>query len=113
MTTLLYHTDSYCKSFEAQITRVDEEAHAVVLDVTAFYAGGGGQPHDVGTLTVGDQTYTVSKVKKQGAEVLHTLESDILPPVGAMARGEIDWERRHQLMRTHTAMHILCGVIWR
>lgn len=113
MTELLYHTDSYRQSFDARITRVDEEAHAVVLDQTAFYAASGGQPCDFGTLTVGDQTYNVTKVKKQGAEVLHTLEGDPLPEVGAMAHGEVDWERRYQLMRTHTAMHILCGVVFR
>src|SRR5688572_23502439 len=97
MTELLYHTDSYRRAFDARITRVDEEAHAVVLDSTAFYAGGGGQPCDFGTLTIGDTTYAVTKVKKQGADVLHTLEgdpllqldSDTLPEVGAMAHGEI------------------------
>jgi misacylated tRNA(Ala) deacylase len=112
MTELLYQTDSYCKSFDARITGIDEAAHAVVLDRTAFYPGGGGQPCDFGTLTVGDQTYRVTKVQKQGADVLHIVEGDPLPNVGDAAHGELDWDRRYKLMRTHTMMHILCGVIW-
>jgi misacylated tRNA(Ala) deacylase len=113
MTELLYQTDSYCAEFEARVTAVAEENHAVVLDATAFYPGGGGQPNDTGILTAGDQTYRVAKVKKQGGLVLHFLEGDSLPEAGTSVVGKIDWEHRHQLMRTHTAMHILCGVVWR
>ena len=114
MTYLLYQTDSYLKEFDATITAVDADARTVVLDQSAFYPGGGGQPNDVGQLAVGDVTYPVTKVKKQGAEVLHFLGGDAaLPEVGAQAHGELDWERRYQLMRTHTALHVLCGTVFR
>lgn len=114
MTELLYQTDSYLQRFDATVTGVDQEAHAVILDRTAFYPGGGGQPADTGELAVGSETYPVKRAKKVGAEVLHILgDSRPLPPVGSAVLGQIDWERRYQLMRTHTAMHVLCGVIFR
>ncbi|HEY4689270.1 MAG TPA: alanyl-tRNA editing protein AlaXM [Anaerolineae bacterium] len=111
MTEALYHTDAYRKEFDAKVTVV--EGNAVALDRTAFYPGGGGQPHDVGTLSMGDRTWTVTKVRKQGDDVWHELAEGNPPPAGSTVHGAIDWERRYQLMRTHTAMHILCGVIWR
>ncbi len=114
MTELLYHTDAYCKEWDAQVVAVDGDA--VALDRTAFYPGGGGQPHDLGTLAHGDQAWTVTKVRKQGDAVWHELAGDLSGLenlTGLMVHGAIDWERRYQLMRTHTAMHILCGVIWR
>ena len=114
MTELLYQTNSYLQTFEAVVTSVDADQHAVILDRTAFYPGGGGQPNDTGTLTYEGQTVAVEKVKKAGPDVLHFLAKDApLPGVGAAASGQLDWERRYQLMRTHTAMHILCGVVWR
>jgi misacylated tRNA(Ala) deacylase len=110
MTEALYHTDAYLKEFEAVVTAV--EGQAVVLDRTAFYPGGGGQPNDTGLLTAGAQTWKVTKVRKAGADIWH--EVDGTPPaVGALVRGALDWDRRYQLMRTHTAMHVLCGVIFR
>jgi len=112
MTEPLYHTDSYLQRFEATITRVDAENHAVILDRTAFYPAGGGQPADKGALMVGDRVYAVTKVKKAGADILHFVEGD-LPSAGEKVVGQIDWERRYKLMRTHTAMHILCGVVFR
>jgi misacylated tRNA(Ala) deacylase len=114
MTELLYQTDSYLQSFDALVTAVDDQNHAVVLDRTAFYPGGGGQPADSGTLTANGVSYTVQRAKKAGSDVLHFLSGDQpLPTVGTPIHGEIDWEHRYQLMRTHTAMHILCGVIFR
>lgn len=112
MTKLLYQTDSYLAEFEAVVAAVDEANHAVILDRTAFYPGGGGQPADFGSLTVGGVTYTVSRAKKVGGENLHILEGGALPQVGQKAVGKIDWDHRYKLMRTHTAMHILCGVAW-
>ncbi len=112
MTDLLYQTDSYLREFEATVTAVDPEARAVALDRTAFYPGGGGQPHDTGTLRAGEQTWPVTRVKKQGDTVWHTVEGDP-PSVGTRVVGRLDWERRYKLMRTHTALHILSGVIWR
>ncbi|MBK7456703.1 MAG: alanyl-tRNA editing protein [Anaerolineales bacterium] len=114
MTTLLYQTNSYLKEFSAIITAVDAETRAVVLDQSAFYPGGGGQPCDFGTLEVASVMYPVEKVKKQGDDVLHFLGgTDSLPAVNSASHGTLDWVRRYQLMRTHTALHILCGTVFR
>ncbi len=114
MTELICQTDSYLKEFDAKIVGVDAESHAVILDRTVVYPGGGGQPCDFGLLTVNGTEYPVTKVKKKGLDALHFLGGDVaLPEVGATAHGVIDWERRYQLMRIHTAMHILCGVVFR
>lgn len=110
MTEALYHEDSYIQSFEATVTEVREDG--VVLDRTAFYPGGGGQPNDVGTLSAGGQAWQVTKVGRKDGAIVHQLEGDG-PSVGDKVTGAIDWERRHNLMRTHTALHVLCGVIWR
>ncbi len=108
MTDLLYQTDSYLREFDAVVTRVSPEEHAIILDRTAFYPGGGGQPNDIGMLN----SQPVTKVRKLGDEVLHAVEGD-LPAVGSSVHGVLDWDRRYKLMRTHTAMHILCGVVFR
>ena len=114
MTELLYQTDSYMKEFDGVITSILDSERAVVLDRTAFYPGGGGQPCDFGILTVEGVPYPVDKVKKQGDDVLHFLAGDEpLPVAGAAAHGTLDWARRYELMRTHTALHILCGTIFR
>lgn len=114
MTKLLYQTDSYLKEFSAQVVSVDSATRAIVLDQTAFYPGGGGQPCDFGTLKINDVLYVVEKVKKQGDDVYHFISgSEPLPTPGAASFGILDWARRYQLMRMHTAMHILCGVVWR
>lgn len=109
MTELLYHTDAYLKEFDATVTKVDDSANGVYLDRTAFYPGGGGQPNDTGVLLIDGDEYPVTKVKRGN---LHIIEGD-LPEVGTEVTGRIDWDRRYKLMRTHTAMHILCGVVWR
>lgn len=120
MTELLAHTDAYLKEFEATVVAVNPEENAVALDKTAFYPGGGGQPHDLGWLTPlnpsagGGAEGGVIKVKRQGEHIWHWLaEGSDLPATGAAVRGKLDWERRYKLMRTHTAFHILCGVVWR
>lgn len=109
MTDLIYQTDSYVKTFDAVIIGADEGENGVYLDRTAFYPGGGGQPHDTGMLYVGDTAHKVIAIKKGN---LHVLEGE-LPPLNTPVKGVIDWHRRYALMRTHTAMHILCGVVWR
>jgi misacylated tRNA(Ala) deacylase len=114
MTDLLYQTDAYLREFDASVTAVDAEARTVVLDRSVFYPGGGGQPCDFGALNVNGVDYPIEKVKKQGQDVLHFLGGTApLPAVGAPARGTLDWVRRYQLMRTHTALHILCGTVFR
>ncbi len=114
MTELIYQSDSYLNSFEAQITAVDVENHGVILDRTAFYPGGGGQPYDTGILSAGGTVYRVKRGRKSGDDVVHLLEGDApLPAVNTRLSGQLDWDLRYKLMRTHTAMHILCGVIFR
>lgn len=109
MTELIYLRDSYVKEFDAAVIGHDERHHAVILDRTAFYLGGGGQPCDQGKLLADADEYIVSQARRGG---LHVIAGE-LPPVGRAVKGVIDWDRRYKLMRTHTAMHILCGVIWR
>jgi misacylated tRNA(Ala) deacylase len=114
MTDLLYQTDSYLQNFEATVVAVDEDNHGVVLDQTAFYPGGGGQPADQGTLSLGDAVYPVTRAKSIGGRIVHLIDgAGSLPATGVALHGQIDWTRRYQLMRTHTAMHILCGVVFR
>ena len=111
MTELLYQTDSYLREFEANVVAVNEEG-AVALDRTAFYPGGGGQPCDLGALRGSERAWPIAQVKRAGDQVWHWLAGEP-PQVGARVTGALDWERRYQLMRTHTALHILCGVVWR
>jgi misacylated tRNA(Ala) deacylase len=110
MTELLYMDDSYVQTFEGTVTAVQDGA--VALDRTAFYPGGGGQPYDTGVLAWNGVERAVTKVKKQVDKVWHWLDGEP-PDVGTAVVGRLDWERQYRLMRTHTALHILCGVIWR
>jgi misacylated tRNA(Ala) deacylase len=109
MTRLLYQLDSYLREFDARITGHDTEQNGLYFDQTAFYPGGGGQPSDLGCLVYEGNTLPIKQIGKGN---LHIIEGE-LPPVGAAVTGILDWERRYKLMRTHTAMHILCGVVWR
>ena len=104
-TDLAYLRDAFVREFDATVIAVD--GNRVALDATYFYPTGGGQPHDTGTLG----SAHVSEVRKEGDAVWHTLQGPV-PSVGDVVHGAVDWDRRFNLMRTHTAMHILCGVIW-
>jgi len=104
-TDLAYLRDAFVREFDATVIAVED--NKVALDSTYFYPTGGGQPHDTGTLG----SAHVSEVRKDGDLAWHTLQGPI-PNVGDTVHGVVDWERRFNLMRTHTAMHILCGVIW-
>ena len=110
MTEFLSDNDSYLKEFDAIV--LDSGPDGVVLDRTAFYPGGGGQPADTGSLHVGDHSWNVSRISRSSSKLVHVLDGDP-PTTGDSVHGVIDWERRYQLMRTHTALHILCGVVWR
>ncbi len=110
MTEALYHKDSYLKEFTATVVEV--VGKGVVLDRTAFYPGGGGQPHDTGVLRAGGVEFAVTRISRKDGKLVHELDNTP-PPVGAGVSGVLDWDRRHRLMRTHTALHILCGVVWR
>jgi misacylated tRNA(Ala) deacylase len=105
---LLAHENSYLQEFDAIVTDLDEIENAAVLDKTAFFPGGGGQPNDLGWL---NQT-PVIKTKRQGEQIWHWLDGN-LPEINSTVHGRLDWDRRYKLMRTHTAFHILCGVVWR
>ncbi len=114
MTELLYQTDSYLREYDTVVTGHGEanSAPAVVLARTVLYPGGGGQPADTGILTWDKQQATVTRATKQGADIAYLLDGP-LPPIGTTVRMRVDWERRYRLMRTHTAMHCLCGVVFR
>jgi misacylated tRNA(Ala) deacylase len=112
MTTPLYQTDSYLREFEAKVVEIKEDDNSIALDRTAFYPGGGGQPCDTGVIIAGGNQVNVTRVERQGELIYHKLDGE-LPEVGSTVKGVINWDRRYQLMRTHTAFHILCGVIWR
>jgi misacylated tRNA(Ala) deacylase len=108
-TELLYLRDAYAREVDAAVVEVDEAGRRIALDRTVFYATGGGQPHDTGTLA----GLPVLDVRKEGGTVWHTLGGEGPPPArGEEVHGVVDWDRRHALMRTHTALHVLCGVIW-
>ena len=110
MTDRIYLRDADLLSFTAAVFSVDD--NRVELDQTAFYATSGGQPHDTGHITWESGAASVIDVRTVEGKVFHTLAGPI-PEVGTEIHGEIDAERRKNMMRTHTAMHILCGVIWR
>ncbi|MGD8457819.1 MAG: alanyl-tRNA editing protein [Anaerolineales bacterium] len=114
MTELLYLTDSYVKEFKANVIATKPDIHGLILDRSAFYPGGGGQPADSGKIKTENQSYPISRVKRIDGEYVHIIEGENdLPSVGEVVLGSIDWDRRYHLMRTHTAMHILCGVVFR
>jgi misacylated tRNA(Ala) deacylase len=110
------YTDAYARQTDAVVVAVDADANAVLLDRTVFYPGGGGQPADTGLLTGasgGDWRVTGAK-KRDGDEIWHIVDNGSeLPAVDTQVTVELDWERRHRLMRTHSALHVLCGVVWR
>ena len=108
-TDLLFLRDAELRSFDAEVLAVSHDR--VVLDRTAFYPTGGGQPHDTGRLGWDAGEAAVVDVGKDADGVWHALAGEV-PVVGSTVRGSIDWARRHALMRTHTALHVLCGVIW-
>jgi misacylated tRNA(Ala) deacylase len=110
MTDLLFHADSYLKEFDAIVTHAADGG--VALDRTAFYAGGGGQPSDAGVLEADGREYQVTGLKRSDGRLLHLIEGPV-PGESTPVTGRIDWDRRYRLMRTHTALHILCGVVWR
>ena len=111
MTDPIFHRDAYARTFDARVTAADDAS--VVLDRTAFFPGGGGQPCDAGTLASADgSAMRVIDVRRRDGEIRHELDGPP-PAVGVEVRGELDWGNRYNLMRTHTALHILCGVVWR
>jgi misacylated tRNA(Ala) deacylase len=118
--TQLCYTDAYAREVETTVAAVepglDGTGALVTLEATVFYPGGGGQPADRGSIRspADGRTWVVRIARKSGGEIVHELEPDDDPPeVRAAVLAEVDWARRHLLMRTHTALHVLCGVVWR
>ncbi len=117
-TDLLCLRDAYLRQFGAAVVAVDPTTSGVVLDRTAFYPGGGGQPADSGVLARSRDGWTwgVVGLRREDGALWHLLAADDpadLPVPGDPISGELDWETRHRLMRTHTALHVLCGVVFR
>ncbi|HEY7660738.1 MAG TPA: alanyl-tRNA editing protein [Actinomycetota bacterium] len=110
MTEQLFATDAYARSCEAVVAEVGDGR--VVLDRTVFYARGGGQPGDTGSLTWAAGSVAVTDTRKEDGRLVHVVEGDA-PPLGTAVTAEIDWGRRHVLMRTHTALHALSGIVFR
>ncbi len=108
-TERLYLTDAYARTLPTTVVGVDDGR--VALAATVFYPTGGGQPHDTGTLTWAGGQVAVTEVRSVGPVVWHSVDGNP-PGVGEAVEVSIDWDRRHGLMRTHTALHILCGIIW-
>jgi misacylated tRNA(Ala) deacylase len=106
----LFLGDSYLREFEAVV--VELSGREVILDRTAFYPGGGGQPPDRGTLGIGPVNANVVDARREGRQVIHVLDNPI-PDTVRELEGSLDWERRYGHMRHHTALHVLSGVIWR
>jgi misacylated tRNA(Ala) deacylase len=109
VTEELFLEDSYLREFESRVVRL--AGREVVLDRTAFYPGGGGQPPDKGTLGIGPVHANVVDVRREAGEIVHVLD-DPIPDTVRDLKGELDWERRFAHMRHHTALHVLSGVIW-
>src|ERR671910_2653564 len=115
----LCYTEAYARSVTARVRGIEPGADTalIVLDSTVFYPGGGGQPPDRGVLlrAADGRTWTVRAARKLDGEIAHELEpGDGEPPAeGDELDVDIDWARRIALMRTHTALHVLCGVVWR
>ncbi len=124
MTEIIAHKDAYLREMDSTVITVRPEG--VVLDSTVFYPGGGGQPADSGVLISGDKEYRVTALKRIDGAVVHLVpndpdaqsvqsngKNDKTLSIGDVVHGVVYWPTRYELMRTHTALHILCGVIWR
>ena len=110
MSEELFLKDAYLREFGAGVIRL--AGREVVLDRTAFYPGGGGQPADRGTLRIGPIRASVVDVRREGGGIVHVLDNAI-PDTVRELNGELDWDRRYAHMRYHTALHVLSGVIWK
>ena len=113
-TELVYHLDSYARELDAVVVAIDQETNAVALDRTIVYPGGGGQPYDLGTLTSANGSWQIESGKKQGSTAWYVLSgTEGLPEIGTRAHLALDWTRRYRLMRMHSALHVLCGMVYR
>lgn len=111
MAEALYMDECYLKEFDAKVINV-KDGKFVVLDRTAFYPSSGGQPHDTGRIIrkSDNQEFNVVYAGKFSGEISHEIENGEDLKEGDEIHGMIDWERRHRLMRMHSASHVLSGV---
>lgn len=111
MTEPLFQADAYATAVESVIVSARE--NVVELESTVLYPTGGGQPGDTGRLIVGDQVLDVVDTRKgeQPGSILHLLAAPRELAVGTAVRVEVDWPRRHRLMRMHTCLHLLCKAV--
>ena len=107
---ILCYSDSYLRECKSKVQDLND--HGVILDQTVFYPGGGGQPSDHGKLIWEKSEYLVKGLKRIDGQIVHLIDGD-KPEINSEVLSIIDWNKRYKLMRTHTALHILCGVIWR
>jgi Ser-tRNA(Ala) deacylase AlaX len=106
-----YWQDPYQTAFQARVTKVT--SNGIILDHTSFYPASGNQASDKGVLVIGGKKYDVQEVSKDGEEILHMVKPSAMNAAagGMLAEGTIDWERRHQIMRGHTAQHVLSAYL--
>ena len=109
MTELLYLKDHYLREFDARVANL--ETDSFTFDKTAFYPTGGGQPNDTGVIRWDNGESKVVDVSKKTGNVLHKLDGQ-RPPQGMMVHGILDWDRRYVFMRYHSALHVLCGLVY-
>lgn len=111
-TRLLFQEDSYLKEFEATVVQVLE--NKIILDATAFHPTPyGGIDSDAGVIYAGDKAYKIVRAEILDDQVAHIAEEPASLAPGEKVRGVIDWERRYNMMRLHTAAHILASVMHR
>ena len=110
---LIYLKDSYKTELPTKVIDIDSELMAFRPQSTIFYPGGGGQAPDQGSIDFENETCEILRIERSGNQTWYVIDGSKLPEIGSEVTMKIDWERRYKLMRTHTAMHILCGVIWR
>jgi len=110
VTRELFLEDSYRREFRAGVEKMD--GREVILEETAFFPAGGGQPADKGTLGIGPVNAAVVDARREGGDIVHVLDRAV-PDTVKELKGELDWERRYAHMRHHTALHVLSGVIWK
>ena len=113
MTEKVFYQDSYQKTHESEI--VGKEENALIFASTIFYPIGGGQPGDTGTATIGGKTLNIidTRYAEDRQTIIHFVEETDLSAIntGDLVQMEIDWQRRHRLMRMHTSMHLVCSLI--
>jgi misacylated tRNA(Ala) deacylase len=111
MTEMLFASDAYLRACDADVTALTDEG--VVLDRTVSYPRGGGQPGDTGSLSWAGASCRITDTfrSKETGELIHALDASA-PAVGTRVTVGLDWDRRHTLMRTHTALHALSGIVF-